>query len=248
MRGLAGKAVVVTGAARGIGRATAQRFAEEGARVVVADRDGEGARAVAEAIEAAGGKAWPATVDVADPDSVEALFASVRERFGGIDTVVNNAGILADATLAKLDLEAFDRVLAVNLRGTFLVGRAAAELLREQGRGGVILNAASVVALYGNFGQTNYVASKAGVVGMTRVWARELGKHRIRVNAVAPGFVRTAMTETIPPEVTEGLVARIPLRRMGEPEEVAALYAFLASDDAAYITGAVLSVDGGVVV
>ena len=247
MRGLKDKVVMVTGAGRGIGRATAARFAAEGARVVIAERDeAPGAEAAAE-LAAAGHEVLLQRVDVTDRASVRAALEAARERWGRFDVLVNNAGILADASLKKMTDEQFDAVIAVNLKGTYVATQEAAKLLQEQGQGGVILNAASVVALYGNFGQTNYVASKAGVIGMTKVWARELGKSGIRVNAVAPGFIETAMTRSIPEPVMQELLSKVPLRCMGTPEDVAAAYAFLASDDARYISGAVISVDGGVV-
>ena len=160
---------------------------------------------------------------------------------------MNNAGVIKDNTLEKMTDEEFDRVISVNLRGTYICTKEAAEIMRKQGSG-VILNAASVVALYGNFGQTNYVASKAGVIGMTKVWARELGKYGIRVNAVAPGFISTDMIKDIPENVIEMMLKKVPLRRMGQIEEVASVYAWLASDDASYVTGTVINVDGGVVV
>jgi 3-oxoacyl-[acyl-carrier protein] reductase len=160
---------------------------------------------------------------------------------------VNNAGVIKDNTLEKMTDEEFDRVISVNLRGTYICTKEAAEIMRKQGSG-VILNAASVVALYGNFGQTNYVASKAGVIGMTKVWARELGKYGIRVNAVAPGFISTDMIKDIPENVIEMMLKKVPLRRMGQIEEVASVYAWLASDDASYVTGTIINVDGGVVV
>jgi 3-oxoacyl-[acyl-carrier protein] reductase len=246
MRGLKDKVVIVTGAGRGIGRATAIRFAAEGARVVIAERDGEAARSAANEIVASGGLAHAAEVDISDRASVQALVKTVVSEHGRIDVLVNNAGIVADATLAKTSDELFERVLKINLQGTFIVTQEVAAVMKPK-KAGVIINAASVVALYGNFGQTNYVASKAGVIGMTKVWARELGKDGIRVNAVAPGFIDTDMTKGIPPKVTEMLVAKVPLQRMGRAEELASVYAFLASDDASYITGAVISVDGGVV-
>ena len=161
--------------------------------------------------------------------------------------MVNNAGILIDSTLKKLDPNSFDAVINVNLRGVYLCGRAAADIMIEQGSG-VILNASSVVAHHGNFGQTNYVASKAGVIGITKVWARELGKDGIRVNAVAPGFIQTNMTAGMPEKIVEIMGEKVPLKRWGQPEDVANAYTFLASDEASYITGAVMNVDGGVVV
>ena len=167
--------------------------------------------------------------------------------YGQLDILINNAGILQDSTLGKLEEDKFERVIQVNLKGVYLCGRAAAELMKEQGSG-VIINATSVVALYGNFGQTNYVAAKAGVIGMTKVWARELARDGIRVNAVAPGFIKTDMTAGIPDKVIAMMESKIPLRRWGTVEEVAQAYCFLASDEASYINGSVLNVDGGVVV
>jgi 3-oxoacyl-[acyl-carrier protein] reductase len=247
MRGLKGKVVVITGAGRGIGKATAERFAAEGAKVVIGERDEDTGVAVAKELTSAGHEARFVPVDVAERESVQGMFKAAVDAFGRVDVLVNNAGIVADSTLKKMTDEQFDTVVAVNLRGTYMATQEAAALMGEQGDGGVILNAASVVALYGNFGQTNYVATKAGVIGMTKVWARELGKAGIRVNAVAPGFIETSMTDGIPPKVMETLLAKVPLRRMGAPEDIAAAYCFLASDDGAYITGTVLSVDGGVV-
>lgn len=241
------KVAIITGAGRGIGRATALRFAEEGASVAVADVDAAVADDVAGEIESGGGRALSVQVDVADRDSVTAMSQQVRDAFGRIDVLVNNAGILRDAQLYKLDPDDFDAVIAVNLTGVFNCTKAVVDAMREQGSG-VILNASSVVGLYGNFGQTNYVASKSGVIGMTRVWARELGPKGIRVNAVAPGFIETRMTDRVPDKVMEQLKARIPLRTTGTPEDVANAYLWLASDEAKYVTGHVLSVDGGVVV
>lgn len=244
---LKGKVAIITGAGRGIGRATALRFAEEGASVAVADIDAAVADDVAGDIEAGGGRAVSVQVDVADRDSVNTMVEQVRDAFGHIDVLINNAGILRDGQLYKLDPEDFDAVIQVNLTGVFNCTKAIVEVMREQGSG-VILNASSVVGLYGNFGQTNYVASKSGVIGMTKVWARELGPKGIRVNAVAPGFIKTRMTEGVPDKVMDQLVGRIPLRTTGTPEDVANAYLWLASDEAKYVTGHVLSVDGGVVV
>ena len=246
MRGLKEKVVIVTGAGQGIGKSTAQRFSREGAKVVVAEFDENTGQRVAEGLEIGGAEVLFVQTDVADRDSVKRLVPVVLEKFGRIDVLVNNAGILRDNTLKKMTDDEFDQVIDVNLRGTFICGQEVAAVMRQQGSG-VILNASSVVALYGNFGQTNYVASKAGVIGMTKVWARELGKDGIRVNAVTPGFIETAMTEGIPDKVLEMMMTRVPLRRMGSPEDVAATYCFLASDNAAYITGQVLGVDGGTV-
>ena len=175
------------------------------------------------------------------------LFESIKDKFNRIDILVNNAGVLKDNTLKKLSSNDFDSVINVNLKGTYLCGRRATDLMIDQNYG-VILNAASVVAHNGNFGQTNYVASKSGVIGMTKVWARELGKYNIRVNAVAPGFIETDMTKNLPKKVVQLMNDKVPLRRWGKPEDIANAYTFLASENASYISGAVLNVDGGVVV
>ena len=194
-------------------------------------------------------------VDVASGSSVAWALDDLAARWGGIDVLVNNAGIIRDGQLVKykdgapagiMSDEQFDSVVAVNLKGVFICARAVAGRMIERG-GGVILNASSIVGIYGNFGQTNYVASKAGVIGMTRVWARELGKYRIRVNAVAPGFIDTGMTAGMPEKVLHSMIGRTPLGRMGKPEDVANAYLWLASDAASFISGAVIGVDGGVV-
>ena len=238
------KVVIVTGGAAGIGKATARRFAAAGARVAVWDvKEGEESEGTFQ------------KVDVTNPAAVEAAVAEVFERWGRIDVLVNNAGIVRDAQLVKwkngektgeMSEQDFDAVISVNLKGVFLCTRAVAPRMIAGG-GGAILNASSVVGLYGNFGQTNYAATKAGVISMTRTWARELGKHNIRVNAVAPGFIATEMAFSIPEKVLEGMVAHTPLGRLGKPEDVAEAYLWLASDAAAFITGTVLSVDGGLV-
>ena len=239
---LESKIAVVTGGGRGIGKATAQLFTNEGATVVIAEFDEVSGQSTANELGAHFIK-----TDISNEESVNALFNFVSSEFGKLDILVNNAGILADSTLKKLDPDSFDAVINVNLRGVYLCGRAAADIMIEQGSG-VILNASSVVAHHGNFGQTNYVASKAGVIGITKVWARELGKDGIRVNAVAPGFIQTNMTAGMPEKVVNMMGDKVPLKRWGQPEDVANAYTFLASDEASYITGAVLNVDGGVVV
>jgi len=247
MKGLKDKVAIITGSGQGIGKATALLFAREGASVIVAEYNKDTGEAVATEINEAGGEGRFVQVDIANRESVQALISDVLETNGNIDVLVNNAGVIKDNTLEKMTDEEFDRVISVNLRGTYICTKEAAEIMRKQGSG-VILNAASVVALYGNFGQTNYVASKAGVIGMTKVWARELGKYGIRVNAVAPGFISTDMIKDIPENVIEMMLKKVPLRRMGQIEEVASVYAWLASDDASYVTGTVINVDGGVVV
>ena len=239
---LESKIAVITGGGRGIGKATAKLFTHEGATVVIAEFDEVSGQSTANELGAHFIK-----TDISNEESVNALFNFISSEFGQLDILVNNAGILADSTLKKLDPDSFDAVINVNLRGVYLCGRAAADIMIEQGSG-VILNASSVVAHHGNFGQTNYVASKAGVIGITKVWARELGKDGIRVNAVAPGFIQTNMTAGMPEKVVEMMGEKVPLKRWGQPEDVANAYTFLASDEASYITGAVLNVDGGVVV
>jgi 3-oxoacyl-[acyl-carrier protein] reductase len=237
------KTALVTGAANGIGRATAEAFLREGATVVLADVDAEAGRAAADAL---GERAHFERLDVTDADAVEAVVAGVVARYGRLDVLVNNAGIVRDARLVKMTLDEWQAVLDVNLKGVFLCGQAAARVMSEQGSG-VILNASSVVGLYGNFGQSNYVATKAGVIGMTKTWARELGRKGVRVNAVAPGFIGTEMVEAIPDKVIAMMEEKAPLGRIGRPEDIAEAYVFLASDRAAFITGATLSVDGGIV-
>ena len=247
MKGLKDKVAIITGSGQGIGKATALLFANEGAKVIVAEYNKDTGEAVVTEINEAGGEGHFVQVDISNRESVHVLISEVKETHGSIGILVNNAGVIKDNTLENMTDEEFDRVISVNLRGTYNCTKEVAEIMREQGSG-VILNAASVVALYGNFGQTNYVASKAGIIGMTKVWARELGRDGIRVNAVAPGFISTDMTKDIPENVIEMMLKKVPLQRMGEPEEVASVYAWLASDEAGYVTGTVISVDGGVVV
>jgi 3-oxoacyl-[acyl-carrier protein] reductase len=242
------KVAIITGSANGIGRATALTFAREGAKVTVADINEEGGKKVAAEISGNGGAAIFARVNVADPQQVNQMVAAAINAFGKIDILINNAGILADARLVKMELEQWQRVIDVNLKGVFLCGQAVAKVMEEQGAGGVILNAASVVGLYGNFGQSNYVAAKAGLIGMTKTWARELGRKGIRVNAVAPGFIATEMVQAMPEKIIAMMKEKTPLQRMGTPEDIANAYLFLASDEAGFITGTVLSVDGGVVI
>ncbi len=237
------KIALITGGGNGIGRVTAHTFCREGARVIIADLNEAAGRAVAAELT----NAEFEKVNVADAGEVEKLFEAVAARHGRLDILINNAGITQDARLVKMTPAQWQRVIAVNLTGVFLCGQAAARLMENQPSGGVILNAASVVGLYGNFGQSNYVASKAGVIGMTKVWARELGPKNIRVNAVAPGFIATEMMQTVPEKVLNALKEKTPLRRLGDPQEVANVYLFLASEQASFITGAVISVDGGLV-
>ncbi len=248
---LQNKVCLVTGGAAGIGKATAERFAEEGAKVIICDLVEEGGKQVAAAI---GGDFYK--VNVADRQEVQAWVDDVVKKYGRVDVLVNNAGILRDGLFVKVkDGELvkqmpeadFDLVINVNLKGTFNCAQAVTPYMIKQG-GGVILNATSIVGLDGNFGQTNYVASKAGVIGMTKVWARELGRYHIRVNAIAPGFTLTEMVRQMPENVLQGMVAKTPLGRMGETCDIANAYLFLASDEASFISGVTLRVDGGIVV
>ena len=241
---LENKVCIVTGGGRGIGQATAEKFIGESATVIIADFDEATGTATAEYL---GDQCSFVKTDVSQSESVQSLIKRVKADHGSIDVIVNNAGILQDQTLEKMDEEEFDKVIQVNMRGVYLCTKYAAEVMRELGSG-VILNASSVVARFGNFGQTNYVASKAGLEGMTKVWARELGKHGIRVNAVAPGFIKTDMIAGMPEKIIKMMEAKVPLKRWGKSEDVADLYCFLASDEASYISGVILPVDGGVVV
>ncbi|MDD5542670.1 MAG: beta-ketoacyl-ACP reductase [Acidobacteriia bacterium] len=250
------KVALITGAARGIGLVTAQRFAEEGARLMLGDIDSDAGQAaalrVSDSALKAGSPAPTPTVlferlDVTDRASVEAFVATAQGHFGKIDILINNAGITADAQLLKMTEDQWQRVLDVNLKGVFLCTQAVAPVMIAQGKGKIV-NASSVVALYGNFGQSNYVATKAGLIGMTKVWARELGRKGICVNAVAPGFIETEMVGTIPEKIINRLLEHTPLGRMGKPQEVAHAYVFLASDESDFINGTVLSVDGGLVI
>jgi 3-oxoacyl-[acyl-carrier protein] reductase len=247
------RVTLITGGAAGIGRATAERFAEEGAQVVICDID-EGLGQ--ETTRTIGVRASFYKVNVADRQAVQACVDDVVDKYGRIDVLVNNAGVLRDSLLVRVkngelikqmpELD-FDLVIAVNLKGVFNCTQAVTPTMIRQ-QSGVILNASSVVGLDGNFGQTNYVATKAGVIGMTKVWARELGRYNIRVNAVAPGFISTEMVASMPENILAGMKERTPLRRLGQPLDIANAYLFLASDEASFITGAVLRVDGGIVV
>lgn len=244
---LNGKVSLITGAAQGIGLATARKFAHEGATVVICDVNAHSVNAAVAECQALGAQAEGHTMDVTQREQVDAVVADVLARHGRIDVLVNNAGITQDARLQNMTLEQFDRVIDVNLRGVFHCAQAVASSMVAQGRG-VILNASSVVGIYGNFGQTNYAASKFGVIGFTKTWSRELGPKGVRVNAVAPGFIATPILSTIPDKVIAEMAQRVPLRRLGQPDEIANVYAFLASDEASYINGEVIEVSGGMTV
>lgn len=241
---LDGKIAIITGAAQGIGKATALKFAQEGATVVACDLNQEAISAVVQACREKGSPAMGFTVDVSNHDAVVGMVAKVISQFQRVDILVNNAGITRDARLQKMTIRQFDDVIDVNLRGVFQLTQAVVDGMVEQGSG-VILNASSVVGIYGNYGQTNYAAAKFGVIGFTKTWSRELGPKGIRVNAVAPGFIDTPILSTVPGDVLAKMQEQVPLRRLGKPEEIASVYAFLASDEASYINGAVIEVSGG---
>ncbi len=244
---------LVTGGAAGIGRATALRFFEEGAKVVICDVNEEGGQ---ETVADLGPESAFYAVDVTDRQAVQTWVDDTVARYGRIDVLINNAGVVRDNQLVKVKggelvkkmaEDEFDLVVDINLKGVFNCAQAVAPVMIKQGSG-VILNATSVVGMDGNFGQTNYVATKAGVIGMTKVWARELGRYNVRVNAVAPGFTATEILMSMPEKILENMRAHTPLGRLGQPGDIANAYLFLASDEAAFISGAVLRVDGGIVV
>jgi len=249
------RVAIVTGAGNGIGRATSLTFARAGAAVAVWDVAESAGNAVVTEIEQAGGRALFSKVNVASQAEIAAAVAIILERFGRIDILVNNAGIVRDARLVrvkdgelvgKMSEADFDSVIAVNLKGVFNCTEQVAPIMIRQGYGRII-STASVVGLYGNFGQTNYVASKAGVIGMTRVWAREMARHGITVNTIAPGFIGTEMTRGMPEHVLQSMIDHTPVGRIGQPQDIANAYLFLASEESGFINGAVLSVDGGLV-
>ena len=241
---LTDKVAIITGAGRGIGHATALKFGKEGAKVVASDVNADLAQQTAEEVTAAGGEAIGQQVDVRDKASIARMVEAVVARYGRIDCLINNAGIVQDATLKNMTEEQFDDVIEVNLKGVYNCTKAVVDVMLKQ-NSGVILNSSSIVGLYGNFGQTNYAASKFGVIGMVKTWARELGRKGIRANAVCPGFVSTPILGKIPEKVLKALEERVPLGRLARPEEIANTFAFLASDEASYINGAVIEVSGG---
>lgn len=242
---LAGKVAVVTGATRGIGRAIAQELASSGARVAVVGRNAEGAQKAAAELAGAGHKGF--ACDVADPSAVDSLIKAVEAEIGAIDILVNNAGIIQDNLLVRMSDDAWDRVIDTNLKGSFNTIRAAARGMMRR-RGGRIINITSVVGLTGNKGQANYAASKAGLIGLTKAVAKELAARDILCNAVAPGFIETEMTGGLADAAKESLMSQIPLGRLGSADDVARVVRFLAGPDAAYITGQVIVVDGGMVI
>ncbi len=246
------KVAIITGAARGIGAATAITFAREGAKVVICDVNETLGLEIADAINNSLSHDASTAIflpgNVVDAPSMASVVQQTVAHFGRLDILVNNAGVTRDAQLKKMTDEEFDFVVDINLKGVFTCGRAGAKQMLEQGEGGVILNAASIVGIDGNFGQTNYAATKAAVVGMTKVWARELGPKGIRVNAVAPGFIETPMTAKMPKKVYQQMVEKTPLRRAGQAQDVANAYLWLASEEASFVNGIVLRIDGGIVI
>jgi len=242
MKRLENKVAIITGGAAGIGAATAIKFAEEGAIVVIWDVDETRGNELAKNLNASFTK-----VNTANYAEIEAAAKAVNDQYGRIDILINNAGITRDSSLKKMTPEQWQQVIDVNLTGVFYCTKIISEYMLANGWGRII-NASSVVGLYGNFGQTNYVATKSALIGVTKTWARELGKKGITVNAVAPGFIATEMVAAMPENILEGMKAKVPLARLGDPKEIANVYAFLSSDEASYINGHTLSVDGGMTV
>jgi 3-oxoacyl-[acyl-carrier protein] reductase len=235
------KVAIITGAAKGIGFATAKRFAQEGAKVMIADVNPEAVKAAVDLIP--GSEAF--VMNVTDRASIEAAVDQIMQRHGRIDILINNAGITKDARLVKMTEAQFDTVIDVNLKGVFNCTQLVVPHMLEAGKGAVV-NASSVVGIYGNFGQTNYSATKFGVIGFTKTWARELGPKGIRVNAVCPGFIATEMVKAMPENILKDIERRSWLGRLGTPEEMANVYLFLASDEASYVNGVALEASGGI--
>jgi 3-oxoacyl-[acyl-carrier protein] reductase len=241
---LKGKISIITGAGQGIGRATAIKFAKEGAKVAACDINVAAAEETAKLITDAAGEAIHFRIDVTDKETIAKMVEGVMAKWARIDTLVNNAGIVQDAQFKKMTDDQFERVIDVNLKGVYNCTKAVVDIMLEQ-NSGCILNASSIVGIYGNFGQTNYAATKFGVIGMVKTWARELGRKGIRANAICPGFIHTPILASMPAKIIKMMEDRVPLGRLGEPEEIANTYAWLASDEASYINGAVIEVSGG---
>jgi 3-oxoacyl-[acyl-carrier protein] reductase len=253
---LVNKVAIITGGANGIGRAVVDKFAEQGAKVSIWDVDDDSGKQHQDDLNSQGRETYYQHVDVSNSQEVNDAVSAVLKKWSRIDVLVNNAGILRDGQLIKykdgevikqMTDEMFELVININLKGVFNCTRAVAPSMISQ-KSGAIISASSIVGLDGNFGQTNYVATKAGVIGMTKVWARELGRYGIRVNAIAPGFIATEILASMPEKIIEGMIAKTPLGRMGQPEDIADAYLFLASDEASFISGTTLRVDGGIVV
>jgi 3-oxoacyl-[acyl-carrier protein] reductase len=241
------KVAIITGAGRGIGQATAVKFANEGAKVVVCDLNPEWIEETVQLCKETRGDAFGYVADVRDMQSLKTMVDATVAKWGRVDCLVNNAGIVMDAQIKNMTEDQFDKVIDINLKGVYNCTKAVVDTMLKQ-QSGVILNASSIVGLYGNFGQTNYAASKFGVIGMMKTWARELGRKGIRANAVCPGFIATTILGSIPEKVLRALEDKVPMGRLGKPEEVASTFAFLASDEASYINGAVIEVSGGLTI
>ena len=242
---LEGKVALITGGANGIGKVTAERFLVEGAKVIISDINEEQGNQTVDELQQYGEISF-IQADVSNSQQVNSMVQSIIKKHKKIDILINNAGITIDGMLTKMDESSWEKVLSVNLSGVFICTKAVIPFMLEQ-ESGVILNASSIVGIHGNIGQTNYAATKAGVIGLTKSWAKEFGAKGIRVNAVAPGFIATDMTATIPPKLLEAMAHKTPLRKLGQPEDIAAAYLYLASDDASFVTGTILNVDGGLV-
>lgn len=244
---LSNKTAIITGSGSGIGRETAVLFAKEGASVVIGDVNEKGGQETVNEIQAAGGEGMFSRLDVTNKEQVRQVVKDASSRYGKIDILINNAGITQDAFLTKMTDEQWARVININLTGVYYCTQAAAEVMMAQGSG-VIINASSIVGLTGNIGQVNYAATKAALIGMTKSLAKELGRKGVRVNAVAPGFIKTPMTAAVPDKILEMMKEKTPLLRLGEPKDIAYAYLYLASDEASFVNGAILSIDGGLVI
>ena len=240
---LKNKIALITGGANGIGLATAERFAKEGAKIILWDVSDQG-NEIAERLKMEGHEIIFKKVSVTNQDEVQKAMTEAHEHFGRIDILINNAGITRDRTLLKMTMKEWDDVISVNLTGVFICTQAVAPIMKEQNYGRIV-SASSNVAIRGNFGQTNYVATKSAIIGMTKVWAMELGRYNITVNCIAPGFITTAMTEAMPEEVRKQTIPHIPLGKWGVPDDIANGYLYLASDEASFVSGICLTIDGG---
>lgn len=240
------KVCIVTGGSRGLGFAIAIKFAQEGARVAICDVNEESLNKAVEEIKKINSEVMGFKVDVTNKEDIENMVKAIIDKYGRVDVLVNNAGILMDAQLHKMTDEQFDKVIDVNLKGVFLCTRAVVDIMRAQ-ESGSIINLSSLAGVYGNFGQTNYAATKAGIVGFTKTWAKELGRKGIRANAIAPGLIDTPLMRTLPEKIQGKMAKMIPLQRFGKPEEIANVAAFLASDESSYVNGVTIEVSGGAI-